>query len=183
MARGKAAAQSANRRLAEAQERITELEKLLREERAGRVVEVREAREERDRAQNRLISEVDKLAGEAVRRAEMRVEEVRAEEREAARRRVIAGWRIISEYSRSLTGRAVAEMADAFGVQMSELVPGMKEPGLLSRDVRRLRNSTLTGRASGRQHELVETAIPGSLLSGLRHQAEHGPFAPDPSQP
>jgi hypothetical protein len=127
MARGKEAAQAANRRAETAQQELHELRQqfaTFREEAKQREDELLA---ELQKTKNRLVSEVDALAGDAVRSAEMRVEQVRAEEREAARQRVIAGFALMHEITMQVNPDLprfredeIADIADILGVNAQE---------------------------------------------------------------
>lgn len=138
MARGKYAARSANRRSVEAQESLAQLQDRFAEFRKQSARREAHLRDELERTKNRLVHEVDALAMTAVRRAEMRVEEVRAEEREAARQRVIAGMTTMRDGAAAKLDEleVLANAADAFGVPLSDVL--LKPEGATdSRDARR----------------------------------------------
>jgi hypothetical protein len=140
MARGKAAAQSANRRAEAAQTELAQLKAQFTEFR--KTAEKREADllDELQRTKNRLVREVDALARDAVRRAEMQVEQVRLEEREAARERVITGWEAMKRAKAEQGDGPISMMriAEAFGVSVTDFDPVFRRA---SRSGRRARHS------------------------------------------
>lgn len=127
MARGKEAAQAANRRAETAQQELHDLRQQFAEREAAYQREAIELRTEIQKLNNRLVSEVGTLAGTAVHQAEMRVEQVRIEEREAARQRVIAGFALMHEITMQVNPDLprfredeTADIADMLGVNAQE---------------------------------------------------------------
>lgn len=70
MPRGKAAAQAANRRLAEAKERIAALELKLQEDQKRHQEESQDLKQERDQARNRLVRDVGAASRETIQQAQ-----------------------------------------------------------------------------------------------------------------
>jgi len=150
--RGKAAAQAANRRAAEAQDRVTALETQLREQEQRHREELREARQERDRARDRLTREVDARARQAIADAQLVAAAEMARVREECHGRILDGFALIC---RNLggevpikTGRGgshgahvsaeLAELGEAFGVSVGDLLAAVKPD--VGRRIRRRTN-------------------------------------------
>jgi hypothetical protein len=126
VARGKEAAQAANRRLVEAQERIAELEKQASEREAAYRSEVTELRTELQQARNRLVREVGVLAKQAISDAQAEASSQVAEARSQHTEQVIAGVELLnSEQPEGIQLHGIdgyVRLARAFGVQVGDLM-------------------------------------------------------------
>lgn len=128
MARGKCAAQAASRRANEAQERITELEIQLNDERNKHRAELQELKTDRDRARAQLAREVKELAGQQIQAAKATAAQEVAEARRTvgsrckdvvsflSRNTLENGWDMTSELwdeLSTLTGVSVVDLVNA----------------------------------------------------------------------
>lgn len=120
--RGKAAAQNANRRANEAQERIAELEARLRDQDRRHSAEAATLQAERDQAMSRLIREVDTLAGEAVAAAEASALQVTQEAHEQCDERIANGFAWLCRTLGNQMPSDLKACAEAFQVQPALLI-------------------------------------------------------------
>lgn len=157
MARGKAAAQSANRRTADALRRIEELQHAAAERDQAHRAEVADLKRQLAQAQNRLIGEVEGIAHERISEAETRA---RTQIREAVERhveQVQEGWQKLSELSPGGivhygfegcgSDSPALDVAKAFGVDIRDL-HGSRED--IDRGSRRM---------TARRHRMVDAEL------------------------
>ncbi len=136
--RGKAAAQSANRRAQEAQGKVAELEAVLAYLREKHRAETTTLRAERDQARNRLISEVDALAKASVREANAAATETVQRVRDELHGRIITGFRWMVRHAiGGSMPRDLVGCADAFGVAVGDLTSAVDQ-GEFNRRGRRI---------------------------------------------
>lgn len=159
MARGKAAAQAANRRLTEATERIAALEQQLNEVKVAHRAEMAAVKQALASAQNKLVSDVDDRAREAIRDAEAAAAAAVAEAQHRHIEQVIAGFDLLDDLIPDgvrLPGlEGYAQVAAAFGVQVADLMA--KADG--NRRTRRTTNRRAHDMASWRR-EVARTGRP-----------------------
>lgn len=130
MARGKEAAQAANRRLIKAQERIAGLEKQAAEREAAYRAEVTELRTELARTQGTLSREVRQMSEARVveerERASLAIKEVR----DAHLDSVVAGMAYLESRPHleiQMTQEEYVLLAESFGVDIGPLLSGLAE--------------------------------------------------------
>lgn len=141
--RGKAAAQSANRRAREAEERAEGLEASLRDSIARHRAEAAQLRTERDQARNRLVREVRQLSSAAVLDAEQRASDQIRAVREDCEERIARGLSWLTEALGDQLPSDVRSCAEAFGVDASVLINAVNRDGVFNRRGRRMSNKRL----------------------------------------
>lgn len=163
MARGKAAAQAANRRLAEAQERIAELEQRAAEREALHRAELERFRAETDRARSALCHEVDARTAEVVRETQENATLRIAELREGFDRRIRNGLNWIYAALGDHLPRDLEGCARAFEIQVSDVIAmGGDAAGELNRASRRTSTKSLRAKHSLRRE--IALAGPSDVL-------------------
>jgi hypothetical protein len=141
--RGKAAAQNANRRVTEAQERISSLEAQLRDAEARYRNELEALRTERDQARGRLIREVDSIAAATIEETnQAAAEAVRAAE-ERCTERIVDGFAWLTKALGDRIPRDLEGCARAFRVDVSQLINATNKDGVFNRRSRRMSNKKM----------------------------------------
>lgn len=153
MARGKAAAQAANRRLSDAQERIAALEQQLSECQTARRAERDELRVELERARGVTNRQVAQLAAEQIKIARDEANSAILEARAHHLAQVVAGLAYLEAIPGVQLGTEDvgqwADIAEAFGVDAGPLLDGlMRAKGERpSRHLKRTSNATARWKA------------------------------------
>lgn len=128
MARGKAAAQAANRRLGEALEQIATLEQRLAGQGDAHRAEVTELRAELQRAQGLTGRQIKKLADDQISAERDRANAAVRQARDAHLGHVVAGMALLESLPSvelAATHEQWVELAEAFGVDLGPLLAGM----------------------------------------------------------
>jgi septal ring factor EnvC (AmiA/AmiB activator) len=162
MARGKAAAQAANRRLAEAQERILALEQQLRDQSAAHKQEATTLKADLQRARGATARDVKRLADERVQDARDEANAATKDAHDTHLSKVVAGVNKLDEIPTvklEMTLEQWVAVAEAFGVDVGQLMTDVT--GRISREVRRTTNAI--GREKAR---VYAAAARGELTPG-----------------
>lgn len=170
MARGKAAAQAANRRLADALERIATLEQQLRDQVTAHKQEVTTLRADLQRAQGATARDVKRLADEQVRTACDDANAAIKDARDTHLNKVVAGIDRLDGIPTVKLEMSLEEwitVAEAFDVNVGPLMAAVN--GRHSREVRRTTNGVAREKA-----RLIAAVRRGELVPGGKGDA-HAP--------
>lgn len=163
MARGKAAAQAANRRLAEAEERCSALEQRLAEQTAAHRAETNGLRVEAEQARSALRQEVAHRTDDVVREAREEAAARVSDARQDAHDRIITGIKWLCKALGDQIPRDTDGFAAAFGLQVSDVIRAVdRDDGVFNRQIRRVSNKGMRNRDSF--HREVAHAGPNDVV-------------------
>lgn len=149
MARGKAAAQAANRRLTEALERVAALEQQLSEQVAAHRAEVNALRVERDKANSALRRNVDTRTETVIRAAREEAAASVRDARQDCEARIRAGLDWLTTALGDQMPRDLEGCARAFGIQVSDIIKAAdRTDGVFNRESRRTSTKSLRAKNS-----------------------------------